>query len=46
MDEGKTVDTVLLDFSKTFYTDPHEIVLDKLLRYGLEEETHQVQERH
>lgn len=39
MDKRKTADTVLLDVTKAFDTDPHEIILEKLLRYGLEEQT-------
>ena len=39
MDEGGAEDLVFPVFLKAFDTDPHEIILEKLLRYGLEEQT-------
>jgi len=35
VDEGKAVDVVYLDFSKTFNTVPHSILLEKLADHGL-----------
>ena len=37
VDEGRSVDAVYLDFSKTFDTVTHKILIDKLLMYGLDE---------
>jgi len=36
VDEGKAVDVVYLDFSKTFDTVPHRILLEKLAAHGLD----------
>ena len=35
VDEGKVVDVVYLDFSKTFDTVPHNILMEKLAAHGL-----------
>ena len=34
-DEGKAVDVVYLDLSKTFHTISHSILLEKLAAHGL-----------
>ncbi|XP_030921128.1 uncharacterized protein LOC115949049 [Geospiza fortis] len=39
MDEGRAVDIVYLDFSKAFNTVPHNILIGKLRKYGLDEWT-------
>jgi len=36
VDEGKAVDVVYLDFSKTFDTVPHSILLEELAAHGLD----------
>ena len=36
MDEDKAVDVVYLDFSKTFDTVPHSILVEKLATHGLD----------
>ncbi|NXV14188.1 PO23 protein, partial [Cepphus grylle] len=36
VDEGRTVDVVYLDFSKTFDTVSHSILLEKMAAHGLE----------
>lgn len=36
MDEGRTVDVVYLDFSKTFGTVFHSILIEKLSARGLD----------
>lgn len=38
VDEGRTVNTVCLDFSKAFDTVSNNILIDKLLNYGLDEQ--------
>jgi len=40
VDKGKAVDVVYLDFSKTFDTVPHSILLEKLAAHGLDRCTH------
>jgi len=37
VDEGRAVDVVYLDFSKTFDTVSHNILLGKLRKFGLDE---------
>ncbi|PKU44901.1 rna-directed dna polymerase from mobile element jockey-like [Limosa lapponica baueri] len=37
VDEGKAVDIVYLDFSKTFDAISHSIILEKLAAHGLDE---------
>lgn len=37
MDERGVVDILYLDFSKTFDIVPHEILIDNLLKYRLEQ---------
>ncbi|KAK4807097.1 hypothetical protein QYF61_018438 [Mycteria americana] len=39
VDEGRAVDIVYLDFSKAFNTVSHKILIEKLLTYGLDEQT-------
>ena len=39
VDEGKAVDVVYLDFSKTFDTVSHSIILEKLANCGLDRYT-------
>ncbi|GAB0179502.1 hypothetical protein GRJ2_000415500 [Grus japonensis] len=39
VDEGKAVDIVYLDLSKAFNTMSCKISIDKLLMYGLDEQT-------
>jgi len=36
VDEGKAVDVVYLEFSKSFDTVPHSILLEKLSAHGLD----------
>ncbi|GAB0204008.1 hypothetical protein GRJ2_002866400 [Grus japonensis] len=42
VDEGTTVDIVYLDFRKTFDAVSHKILLEKLMIYGLDEQTVEV----
>ena len=35
LDKGGQVDTFILDFEKTFYTPPHELLKSKLYGYGI-----------
>ncbi|KAK4818869.1 hypothetical protein QYF61_021074 [Mycteria americana] len=39
VDEGRAVDIVYLDFCKAFDTVSHKILIKKLLKYGLDEQT-------
>ncbi|KAK4832441.1 hypothetical protein QYF61_023165 [Mycteria americana] len=39
VDEGRAVDIVCLDFSKAFETVSHKILIEELLKYGLDEQT-------
>ncbi|KAJ7395456.1 hypothetical protein BTVI_154565 [Pitangus sulphuratus] len=39
VDERRTVDNVYLDFSKTFKAIPHKVIIKKLLKYELDEQT-------
>ncbi|GAB0198268.1 hypothetical protein GRJ2_002292200 [Grus japonensis] len=39
VDEGKAADVVYLDFSKTFDTISHSILLEKLAAHGLDKRT-------
>ena len=39
VDEGRAVDTGYLDFSKAFDTVSLKILTEKLLKYGLDEQT-------
>jgi len=39
IDEGQALDIVYIDFSKTFDNVSHKFLTEKLLRYGLEEQT-------
>jgi len=39
VDEGRAVDVVYLDFSKAFDTVSHKILIERLLMYGLDEQT-------
>ena len=39
VDEGKAVDLIYLDFSKSFDTVPHSILLEKLAAYSLDRST-------
>ena len=39
LDEGNAVDVICLDFSKTFDTAPHSILLEKLAAHGLDGRT-------
>ncbi|GAB0177176.1 mitochondrial enolase superfamily member 1 [Grus japonensis] len=36
VDEGRSVDVVYLDFSKAFDTISHNILIDQLIKYGLD----------
>lgn len=36
VDEGRAVGTVYLDFTKTFDTVSHKILIHKLMKYGLD----------
>jgi len=36
VDEGKAVDVICLDFTNTFDTVPHSILLEKLAAHGLD----------
>ena len=36
VDMGRVVDAVYLDFCKAFDTVPHSLLLEKLMRYGLD----------
>ena len=38
VEEERTVGAVYLDFSKAFVTVRHKILLEKLLKYGLDEQ--------
>ncbi|PKU47584.1 rna-directed dna polymerase from mobile element jockey- hypothetical protein [Limosa lapponica baueri] len=40
IDEGRAVDIVYLDFSKTFDHVSHKIFVERLLKYELDEHTH------
>lgn len=40
------MDTVYLDFTKTFNTAFHKIIVEKLMKYGLDEETVRWTEKH
>ena len=42
VDEAKAVDIVYLDFSKAFSTASYNMVVEKLIKYGLEEQTSEV----
>jgi len=37
--KGRAVDIVCLNFIKAFDTLPHKILKDKLIKYGLDEQT-------
>lgn len=39
MDMGSAVDIVFLNFSKVFDTVPPKMLIEKLLKYGLDEQT-------
>lgn len=39
VDEGRVVHTVYLGFSKAFNIDSHETFIEKLIKYGLDEQT-------
>lgn len=39
LDEARAVDTVYLDFTKAFNTAFYKIIVEKLMKYGLDEET-------
>lgn len=37
VDDGRAVDVVYLDITKTFDSVPHNILMDKLRKYGIDE---------
>ncbi|KAK4811069.1 hypothetical protein QYF61_016355, partial [Mycteria americana] len=39
VDEGRAMDIVYIDFRKAFDTVSHKILIDKLMKYGLDEQT-------
>lgn len=39
IDKGRTVDTVCLNFSTVFDAGSHKILIDKLMKYEMDEQT-------